>query len=395
MALQTRRKQFSLKEKLEVLEELRSGVKKVDVARRFGISKSTLSTFLKNRQRLEEEGVEFDPERKRLRTAKYERVDKATFLWLQEMRSNNVPVSGPLLRERAVLFARSLGHPDFQASEGWLARFKERYGIRAKVLCGESSDAPIEKANEWKDRFIREVIAAYSPDDVFNADEAGLFYQLLPERMLAMIGDACKGGKKSKLRLTTLFCCNASGTEKRRILIVGKSAKPRCLRDVRSLLCQYRGNRNAWMTRDLFTEWLIRFDKDMRLQKRSVLLLIDNCSAHMSLPRMSNIRVENFPPNCTSVLQPSDLGIIRAVKANYRKDLVRRILVNLEVGSMSKVDVKAAMDMIAHAWSEVKSETIRKCWKNSGLLGLAPLQTKTVVKTRPIFLDSGMTKCKA
>ena len=63
---------------------------------------------------------------------------------------------------------------------------------------------------------IRHIIKQYSPNDVINADESGLIYRLLPERTLTFRSDLCKGGKRSKLNVTALFCCNASGTEKRK-----------------------------------------------------------------------------------------------------------------------------------------------------------------------------------
>jgi transposase-like protein len=44
-----RRKQFSLHKK-KILEEIHRGMKKCDVARKYGISSSTLSTFLKDRE---------------------------------------------------------------------------------------------------------------------------------------------------------------------------------------------------------------------------------------------------------------------------------------------------------------------------------------------------------
>ena len=165
-------------------------------------------------------------------------------------------------------------------------------------------------------------------DDVYNADETGLFYQLLPERSLTVRGDACEGGKKSKQRLTALLCCNASGSDKRKLLMIGKSVRPRCLKNVKSSPYQYRGNRKAWMTSKLFSEWLIGFDRETKREGRRV-LLVDNCSAHNVIPRLANVRVEYLPPNCTSILQPLDLGIIRAVKARYRKSLIRLILAQL------------------------------------------------------------------
>jgi hypothetical protein len=48
-------------------------------------------------------------------------------------------------------------------------------------------------------------------EDIFNADECGVFYRQLPTRFLIEKGETCKGGKKSKERITVLLCCNARG----------------------------------------------------------------------------------------------------------------------------------------------------------------------------------------
>lgn len=61
------------------------------------------------------------------------------------------------------------------------------------------------------------------------------FYELLPQKTLCEKTDRCKGGNKSKQRLIVLFCCNRAGTEKLKPLVIGRSAKPRCFKGVRSL----------------------------------------------------------------------------------------------------------------------------------------------------------------
>ena len=48
-----KRKQFSLKEKLKILEEVDKGLKKSDIAKKLSISASTLSTFIKGRNKIE------------------------------------------------------------------------------------------------------------------------------------------------------------------------------------------------------------------------------------------------------------------------------------------------------------------------------------------------------
>lgn len=201
------------------------------------------------------------------------------------MRAKNIPVGGPLIRQKALNFANLLGHDEFQARVGWLDKFRFCYGIVSKVICGEDA-VPMDRANEWCDGEIKQLISMYESADVFNADETGMYFQLLPHRTLAVKGDRCRprGGKKSKQRVTALFCYNADGTEKLKPLIIGKLSKPRCFRNIRSLPCDYRANKSAWMTQDIFNEWLIKVDGKMKREKRKVLLLIDNCSAHNMLP---------------------------------------------------------------------------------------------------------------
>jgi len=48
------------------------------------------------------------------------------------------------------------------------------------------------------------------------------------------------------------------------------------------------------------------------LQKnKKILLLVDNCSAHADVP-LKQIQMMFPPPNTSSLIQPCDIGIIRA-----------------------------------------------------------------------------------
>ncbi|CAD7675366.1 unnamed protein product [Nyctereutes procyonoides] len=371
-----KRRQFSLEEKMKVVEAVDSGKRKGDVAKEFGITPSTLSTFLKDRAKFEEKVREASvgPQRKRMRNALYDDIDKAVFAWFQEIHAKNILVTGSVIRKKALNLANMLGYDNFQASVGWLNRFRDRHGIALKAVCREDSDRlmnglGIDKVNEWHAGEIIKLIADYSPDDIFNADETGVFFQLLPQHTLAAKGDHCRGGKKAKQRLTALFCCNASGTEKMRPLIVGRSANPHCLRNVHSLPCDYRANQWAWMTQDLFNEWLMQVDARMKQAERRILLLIDNCSAHNMLPRLERIQVGYLPSNCTAVLQPLNLGIIHTTKVLYRSHLLKQILLKLRSSEdHEEVDIRQAIDMIAAAWWSVKQSTVVRCWQKAGII---------------------------
>jgi hypothetical protein len=77
--------------------------------------------------------------------------------------------------------------------------------------------------------------------------------------------------------------CNADGSEKLPIWFIGKAAQPRCfkadrIKDLRALGGVWRYNQKAWMNSVIFKEFLLDFDRKM--EGRSVLLLMDNFSAH-------------------------------------------------------------------------------------------------------------------
>lgn len=66
-----------------------------------------------------------------------------------------------------------------------------------------------------------------------------------------------------------------------------------------------------------------------------------------------------------------DQGIIRALKTNFRKSLVLKIIDNLdEISSCSdkkiNISVLDAILMIYDAWSNITQQTISNCYKHAG-----------------------------
>ncbi|GBN53525.1 Tigger transposable element-derived protein 6 [Araneus ventricosus] len=114
------------------------------------------------------------------------------------------------------------------------------------------------------------------------------------------------GGKQGKLRVIFLLAANQSGKEKLSPLMIGRSKKPRCF--AKSFPKMYKSNPKAWMTSEIFGDWLKGIDKEMAKKKRCILLFIDNCNAHSKFPALENITVTFLPPNTTSKLQHSIRG---------------------------------------------------------------------------------------
>lgn len=363
-----KRKVLSIDDKAKIIRAVASGEKKKAVAERFGVPQSSLSTILKAKDTILaslQSGT--SGQRKRLKLAAYEDVDKAVFTWFMSTRAQNVPVSGAVLQQKAKDFACMLGRDDFKASSGWLHRFKARHVIVGKVVSGESSSADASESAAWIAREMPELLERYAPADIYNGDETGLFYQMLPSRTLAVKGDRCHGGKQSKLRISVLLCVNMDGSDKRTPLVIGKSKKPRCLANSRKLNVTYTSNTKAWMTRDIFRTWLQTFDAEMKDAGRSVCLVLDNCSAHhVEDVELTNVELKFLPPNCTSLVQPLDQGIINSVKCAYRKRVIDKLLLDLHLKRPTKVDIYQAMEMLSASWTATSKETVVNCFRKAG-----------------------------
>ncbi|GBL98026.1 Tigger transposable element-derived protein 6 [Araneus ventricosus] len=111
---------------------------------------------------------------------------------------------------------------DASFSSGWLHKFKLRHSITGKTVSGESGDDDCETVEDCIQNQFPNLIKRYEQKDIFNADETGLFYNLLPSKTLALKSDTCHGRRKSNVRLTVLWCANADGSEKLPPLIIGK-----------------------------------------------------------------------------------------------------------------------------------------------------------------------------
>ena len=149
--------------------------------------------------------------------------------WFRAARAKNIPLSGPVLKQKALKIAADLGHKEFEASTGWLTKFKDRHMIAFRIISGESASVQQQAVDTWTQNLLSEILNKHAPEDIFNADETGLFYQALPSKSLVIKGDSCSVGKGSKVR-TELVCANMTGDRKLPLLVIGKSAQPRCFK---------------------------------------------------------------------------------------------------------------------------------------------------------------------
>ncbi|XP_018801307.1 PREDICTED: tigger transposable element-derived protein 4-like [Bactrocera latifrons] len=223
---------------------------------------------------------------------------------------------------------------NFKCSSGWLDRFKKRHTICFDKICGESASVDQSVTNDWLLQTWPTISNNYSMGNIFNAEEKGIFYKMLPDKTHEIKGETCSGGKISKERITAMICANASGTVKRKLLVIGKYNNPRCFKNVKTLPVDYCANNKSWMTSQTNTK---------------MLLLVDNCPAHPQV-RLHNIKLHFLPLNTTSALQPMDQGVINSLKQPYRKQLLMKIMDLPEEANPTKaVSLLDAVNMLSVA----------------------------------------------
>ena len=209
---------LTIKRKLEIIDLVDNappGKKKKDIASEAGIPPSTLSTILKNRDVLKAIHTFGSSTKKRNRDPSRLDVDAALFQWFTAARAQSVPISGEVLKAKAEELALELDSTEsWNCSDGWLSCWKNRHNITYKTVSGKNAAVDQEICDDWKKTILEPLLDRYNLNDIFNADETGLFWRLLPDKTHAVRGETCSGGKKSKERITLLVCANMSGTDK-------------------------------------------------------------------------------------------------------------------------------------------------------------------------------------
>ena len=261
------------------------GVRKL--ANLFDCGKTQISMILRYRERIVElyeanAADEMYQMRKRIRGSTFSDVNEALYDWFCLAVSKNVFPDGRILSEKAKEIAQHLGFVDFKASNGWLDRWKKRHNIKQMTVSGESGDVSGATIDSWKER-LPHIIEGYSAEDIWNIDETGCFWRALPDKGFGQRAKECKGGKKCKQRTTVAFIVNAAGGSESMPIVIWKSEKPWCFKGVTKsqLPVLYFNQKKAWMTGDILDQILLKLNRTLRSNSRSVLLLVDNAGCQV------------------------------------------------------------------------------------------------------------------
>ncbi|CAG8721892.1 32058_t:CDS:2 [Gigaspora margarita] len=209
------------------------------------------------------------------RGPKYSLIEKAMNIWVGQVLAAGLVLTDELVKSKGREFGSLLG-----ISEDEL-----------KFSNGEAASALLESLPNERIK-LQNLLSQYELEDIYNADETGLFYRMLPNQTLAKRPVA--RSKQDKSRVTILLAANATSSHKLQPLVIGYSKKPRSFSGINllQLLVTYKNNERAWIRTDIWEKWLRHIDSEFCIQDRKICYLWT--MRHLILNSKNEVLMDDF-----------------------------------------------------------------------------------------------------
>ncbi|KAK9712534.1 Tc5 transposase DNA-binding domain [Popillia japonica] len=139
-----KRKVFSIDEKAATIARLESGDSNVTIFNEYNLSHSTVTTIWRNQDKIK---AAFDDNllnKRKMRQSVHKDVEIASLQWFKDMRSEGIPINGPLLQQKAEEFCllqqkaeefcRLLNKENYKRVTSVIILWLEKFLVKAKVL---------------------------------------------------------------------------------------------------------------------------------------------------------------------------------------------------------------------------------------------------------------------
>lgn len=143
-------------------------------------------------------------------------LEKALYAWFVHERNKKKIITNELLKLKALELNRCLNGPKFLASDGWVSKFKKRYGIRISVISGEKLSCDDRIMPDKFQQTIQE--NSFLPEQIYNCDETTLVYKGFHRKQTLQM-------RKNQ------HLVNATGIHKLDLMLNGIAKKPRCFKN--------------------------------------------------------------------------------------------------------------------------------------------------------------------
>src|SRR5205823_4865697 len=107
--------------------------------------------------------------------------------WQRRLQANRATITGLLITETAQQLWPILypGREQPKFSSGWLDGFKRRHGLSKTKNYGEAASISLDEDTIHILHNLQEEIKEFDLNDVYNMDETGLYWKMIPDSTLA------------------------------------------------------------------------------------------------------------------------------------------------------------------------------------------------------------------
>lgn len=429
-----KRRALTLIQKVAILDRLAQGEGSTTVARNFGLSEGTVRSVKKCEDKIRSSVAAGAPHNAKMtfyaRDAILQRMEKVLIEWIDDQNSKSIEIDGTIIRKEAKrlydLYKSEIEATEdpksekvttFVASKGWYEKFKKRVTlynatpeepavIYLDQINNAVSNAEIEAVNLFADnlkmkaeegeathldyheadKFTSQLkkifdLKNYTPDQVFNAAETGLFWKKMPKQtFLSQEEDNMPGSKFSNDKLNLLLCANASGNCMVKPMVVYRTLNPAALRRKNryQLPVFWRVNPRTKITEDEFLDWFHScFIPEVKVYMATknipfrVLLILDTklCHPLKLQDEDPNVKVVFLPEYTAQIIQPLDQGLIGLFRAIYTLRVFTRI-VDAKIMNpylyISELwwdyNIAECLKLIKETLDAIRPPTINACW---------------------------------
>jgi len=423
------RKNYTIKQKLDILNEIRidePGKTCRAIAKLHGINESVLRGWKNKKDNLL--NALMDPNictRKSRRLAgggrqlEYNEIENKVLQWVLLRNQKGIRVKDKYIQLKALSFRNEImahgGNDDlknFQASPGWVERFKKRNHLISRRFT-TAKKIP-DNLNEICRSFIQSfhnTVAKLNvkSENIINFDEVPRYFECEPRSTITTKGTRevlLRKSSTSHKRFTFTYAITGAGKVlKPHLLFSGLVNKPnvdnKCLVDV---------NRTGmWNERILinFITDAIMTRRQSAFDREPVLILFDSYGTHVKFVESEkeiqkyakyNIHFMLIPPNMTGLLQPEDVSLNRGFQQHYATNYDKYLADALEednphfrtkAGNIKSPNYSLVSKWILEWIESLSHESVQKAFK---VCGLVPRDEFDIYKLhdplRIIFEDS-------
>lgn len=365
------RTSYSLQFKLRVCDTAQATTVK-GTARLFGVSPKTIRDWRANLG-----NIRALPEIQRIRrltlhtgpVISFEEVERLLKAWhTQRVTIENQGVTINQLMTKAIEFEPTLRRMNTNTLRSKIRRFMQRHDLVLRRVTSHIH-VPQDELETSVNAFVEDVqnymnIEALTMANVFNMDQTSIFYDMPPAYTVVQRGasqNRILTSNNEKKRVSVLLSVRGDGVKCKPLIVYKGAPFARIYNEVRAFdddFALHTVQDKAWTDLTVLRYWCTRiWSQAAGETDGQKLLLVDSLKLHTANRALfycdrDDIEVKFIPSNCTGLIQPLDISVIRAFKLRVMELWNNHDLLNEEVTR------EVISDWIKQAWDDVPIDVI-------------------------------------